>query len=89
MSIPLVPLVDRSLLSFFQSEVCGRTAGLNESCAKKLQVVDFTVDPSQNARMPFYVQRHDLIFVRGCENFIPALGYPFCLALPGSCLAMS
>ena len=25
--------------------------------------------------------------VRGCEKFIPALAYLFCLALPGSCLA--
>ena len=27
-------------------------------------------------------------YVRGWENFIIALAYLFCLALPGSCLAM-
>ena len=27
------------------------------------------------------------MFVRGCEKFLPALAYLFCLALPGSCLA--
>ena len=27
------------------------------------------------------------MFVRGCEKFVPALAYLFCLALPGSCLA--
>ena len=26
------------------------------------------------------------MFVRGCEKFVPALAYLFCLALPGSCL---
>ena len=27
------------------------------------------------------------MFVRGCEKFVPALAYLFCLALAGSCLA--
>ena len=27
------------------------------------------------------------MFVRGCEKFLPALAYQFCLALRGSCLA--
>ena len=27
------------------------------------------------------------MFVRGCEKFLPAFAYLFCLALPGSCLA--
>ena len=26
-------------------------------------------------------------FLRGCENFLPALAQLLCLALPGSCLA--
>ena len=37
--------------------------------------------------VPNYVQRSAKRFVRGCEKFVPALAYLFCLALPGSCLA--
>ena len=33
------------------------------------------------------VQRSAKVCVRGCEKFVPALAYLFCLALPGSCLA--
>ena len=33
------------------------------------------------------VQRSAKDLVRGCEKFVPALAYLFCLALPGSCLA--
>ena len=33
------------------------------------------------------VQRSAKRLVRGCEKFIIALAYLFCLALPGSCLA--
>ena len=33
------------------------------------------------------VQRSAKRLVRGCEKFVPALAYLFCLALPGSCLA--
>ena len=32
------------------------------------------------------VQRLAKRLVRGCEKFVPALAYLFCLALPGSCL---
>ena len=35
----------------------------------------------------FFVQRSAKKHVRGCENFVPALAYLICLALPGSCLA--
>ena len=35
----------------------------------------------------FGVQRSAKRLVRGCEKFVPALAYLFCLALPGSCLA--
>ena len=34
-----------------------------------------------------YIQRSAKRLVRGCEKFVPALVYLFCLALPGSCLA--
>ena len=33
------------------------------------------------------IQRSAKRFVRGCEKFVTALAYLFCLALPGSCLA--
>ena len=33
------------------------------------------------------VQRSAKKMVCGCEKFVPALAYQFCLALPGSCLA--
>ena len=33
------------------------------------------------------VQRSAKKLVRGCEKFVPALAYLFCLTLPGSCLA--
>ena len=33
------------------------------------------------------IQRTAKRLVRGCEKFVPALAYLFCLALPGSCLA--
>ena len=33
------------------------------------------------------VQRSAKRLVRGCEKFVPALAYLFCLPLPGSCLA--
>ena len=33
------------------------------------------------------VQRSVKVFVHGCEKFVSALAYLFCLALPGSCLA--
>ena len=33
------------------------------------------------------VQRSAKVFVRGCEKFVLALAYLFCLALVGSCLA--
>ena len=33
------------------------------------------------------VQRSAKRFLRGCEKFVPALAYLFCLALTGSCLA--
>ena len=36
---------------------------------------------------PIHIQRSDKVFVHGCEKFVPALAYLFCLALPGSCLA--
>ena len=35
----------------------------------------------------YVVQSSQKMFVRGCEKFLPALAYLFCLALPGSCLA--
>ena len=34
-----------------------------------------------------YVQRTAKVFVCGCEKFVIALAYLFCLALVGSCLA--
>ena len=34
-----------------------------------------------------HVQRSAKVFVRGCEKFVIALAYLFCLALVGSCLA--
>ena len=34
-----------------------------------------------------HIQRSAKRLVRGCEKFVPALVYLFCLALPGSCLA--
>ena len=33
------------------------------------------------------IQRSAKVFVRGCEKFVIALAYLFCLALVGSCLA--
>ena len=33
------------------------------------------------------IQRMAKVLVRGCEKFVPALAYLFCLALSGSCLA--
>ena len=33
------------------------------------------------------LQRSAKVFVRGCEKFVIALAYLFCLALVGSCLA--
>ena len=33
------------------------------------------------------VQRSAKVFVRGCEKFVTALAYLFCLAVAGSCLA--
>ena len=35
----------------------------------------------------FTLQRSAKRLVRGCEKFVPALAYLFCLTLPGSCLA--
>ena len=35
----------------------------------------------------YSLYRDRLRFVRGCEKFVPALAYLFCLALPGSHLA--
>ena len=37
--------------------------------------------------VPRIIQRSAKRLVRGCEKFVPALAYLFCLALPGSCLA--
>ena len=37
--------------------------------------------------MQINIQRSAKVFVRGCEKFVPAVAYLFCLALPGSCLA--
>ena len=34
-----------------------------------------------------YIQILAKRFVRGCEKFVPALAYLFCMPLPGSCLA--
>ena len=39
------------------------------------------------ARRNSNVQRSAKRLVRGCEKFVPALAYLFCLALPGFCLA--
>ena len=36
----------------------------------------------------FSIQRSAKVFVRGCEKFVSALAYLFCLALVGSCLAI-
>ena len=33
------------------------------------------------------LQRSAKVFVHGCEKFVTALAYLFCLAMPGSCLA--
>ena len=33
------------------------------------------------------IQRSAKVFVCGCEKFVIALAYMFCLALPRSCLA--
>ena len=35
----------------------------------------------------YIVQRSAKRLVHGCEKYVPALAYLFCLALPGSCLA--
>ena len=35
----------------------------------------------------FDIQSREKVLVRGCEKFLPALAWLFCLALPGSCLA--
>ena len=37
--------------------------------------------------MQEYLQRSAKRLVSGCEKFVPALAYLFCLPLPGSCLA--
>ena len=37
--------------------------------------------------LSIYLQRSAKVFVRGCEKFVTALAYLFCLALVGSCLA--
>ena len=34
-----------------------------------------------------HLQRSAKVFVRGLENYVTALAYLLCLALPGSCLA--
>ena len=41
----------------------------------------------RDAQCVTFVQRSAKVFVRGCENFVIALAYLFCLALVGSCLA--
>ena len=40
-------------------------------------------------QMISYIQRLAKRLVRGCEKFVSALAYLFCLALPGSCIAIS
>ena len=43
--------------------------------------------PSSQRILQNNVQRSAKVFVRGCEKFVIALAYLFCLALVGSCLA--
>ena len=52
--------------------------------------VDLTVAMPCDRELGSYrhdVQRSAKVFVRGCEKFVIALAYLFCLALPWSCLA--
>ena len=61
--------------------VCWRT----KKCQLKLSVSKTNRPPSFKISM--HVQSSQIRFVRGCEKFVLALAYLFCLALLGACLA--
>ena len=78
----LVPPVDRAV-------VVDLGLGLQHVSHEVLQIYlrPVLVHMWKGERLQLKVQRSAKRFVRGCEKFVSALAYLFCLALPGSCVA--
>ena len=52
-----------------------------------MNAIQSSIPLSNSCALTNVVQRLAKVLVRGCENFVHALAYLFCLALVGSCLA--
>ena len=57
------------------------------SLGSKKTSVNYEEDDAAMPAILYTIQRSAKKLVRGCEKYVPALAYLFCLALPVSCLA--